>query len=114
MTSIKEWQDSMSDVDGWAEAVDYIDEDDVKRWTADKKMNPQKFKSALAFSLTSDTMRVHLFADNVFLRAHAASTCRLRGPAMRNRPRCPPVPPGYFELGASRLIRRVSSSCPWA
>ena len=31
MTSIKDWQDSMSDVDGWAaEAVDLIDEDDVK------------------------------------------------------------------------------------
>ena len=34
----------MSDVDGWAEAVDFIDEDDVKRWAADKKMDPQKFK----------------------------------------------------------------------
>ena len=74
MTSIKDWQDSMSDVDGWAEAVDFIDEDDVKRWTADKKMDPQKFKSALAFShTTSETMRVHLFADNYFLRAHAES-----------------------------------------
>ena len=58
MTSIKDWQDSMSEVDGWAEATDFIDEDDVKRWTADKKMDPQKFKSALAFSLTSETMRV--------------------------------------------------------
>ena len=37
MTSIKEWQDSMSEMDGWAEAVVYIDEDDVKRWNADKK-----------------------------------------------------------------------------
>ena len=46
----------MSDVDGWAEAVDFIDEDDVKRWTADKKMDPQKFKSALAFAVNSDTM----------------------------------------------------------
>ena len=27
MTSIKDWQDSMSEVDGWAEAVDYIDEE---------------------------------------------------------------------------------------
>ena len=71
MTSIKDWQDSMSDVDGWAEAVDFIDEDDVKRWTADKKMDPQKFKSALAFAVNSDTMRVHLVADNYFLRAHA-------------------------------------------
>ena len=42
-------------------------------WTADKKMDPQKFKSALAFAVTSDTMRVHLFADNYFLRAHAES-----------------------------------------
>ena len=48
MTSIaKDWQDSMSEVDGWAEAVDFIDEDDVKRWNADKKMDPQKFKSAV-------------------------------------------------------------------
>ena len=61
----------MSDVGGWAEAVDFIDEDDVKRWTADKKMDPQKCKSALAFAVNSDTMRVHLFADNHFLRAHA-------------------------------------------
>ena len=38
MTSIKDWQDSMSEVDGWAEMVDYIDEDDVKRWNADKKL----------------------------------------------------------------------------
>ena len=26
----------MSEVGGWAEAVDFIDEDDVKRWTEDK------------------------------------------------------------------------------
>ena len=79
MTSIEEWQDSMSDVDGWAEAVDFIDEDDVKRWTADKKLDPQKFKSALGFSLTSDSMRTYLFADNVFLRAHAESPLQLIG-----------------------------------
>ena len=72
----------MSDVDGWAEAVDFIDEDDVKRWTADKKMDPQKFKSALAFSLTSETMRVHLFADNYFLRAHAESL-QLKAPKQK-------------------------------
>ena len=81
MTSIKEWQDSMSAVDGWAEAVDLIDEDDVKRWTADKKMDPQKFKSALGFAVKSDTMRVHLFADNYFLRAHAESL-QLKAPAV--------------------------------
>lgn len=46
MTSIKDWQDSMRAADGWDEAVDLIDEDDVKRWNADPKMNPQKFKSA--------------------------------------------------------------------
>ena len=34
-------------------------------------MDPQKFKSALGFAVKSDTMRVHLFADNYFLRAHA-------------------------------------------
>ena len=45
MTSIaKDWQDSMSEVDGWAEAIDFIDEDDVKRWNEDKKLDPQKFK----------------------------------------------------------------------
>ena len=32
MTSIKDWQDSMREVDGWDEAVGYyIDEDDVER-----------------------------------------------------------------------------------
>ena len=41
MTSIKEWQDSMREVDGWDEAVDLIDEDDIKRWNADKKMDPR-------------------------------------------------------------------------
>ena len=61
----------MREVDGWAEAVDYIDEDDVKRWTADKKLDAQRSKSALAFAVKSDTMRKHLFADNYFLRAHA-------------------------------------------
>ena len=81
MTSIKEWRDSMSDVDGWAEAVDFIYEDDVKRWNADKKMDPEKFKSALQFSVTSDTMRVHLFADNYFLRAHA-ETLELKAPVI--------------------------------
>ena len=29
------------------EAIDFIDEDDIKRWTEDKKLNPQKLKSAL-------------------------------------------------------------------
>ena len=61
----------MREVDGWDEAVDLIDADDVKRWTADKKLDPQKFKSALRFAVNSDTMRVHLFADNYFLRAQA-------------------------------------------
>ena len=73
MTSIKDWQDSMSEVDGWAEATDFIDEDDIKRWTADKKMDPQKFKSALAMTVTSDTMKNYLFCDNVWLKAHAES-----------------------------------------
>ena len=72
----------MSDVDGWAEAVDFIYEDDVKRWNADKKMDPEKFKSALKFSVTSDTMRVHLFADNYFLRAHA-ETLELKAPKQK-------------------------------
>ena len=47
----------MREVDGWDEAVDFIDEDDVKRWTADPKMDPQKFKSAVAFTVKSDSMR---------------------------------------------------------
>ena len=72
MTSIKEWQDPMrGEVDGWDEAVDLMDEDDVKRWTEDKKLNPQKFKGALAMTVTSETMRSYLFADNLWLRAHA-------------------------------------------
>ena len=71
MTSIKEWQDSIREVDGWDEAADLMDEDDVKRWNEDKKLNPQKFKSALAMTVTSDSMRTYLFADNVWLRAHA-------------------------------------------
>ena len=71
MTSIKEWQDSMKEVDGWEEAVDLIEPDDLERWNADPKMDPQKFKSALAYTVKSDTMRVHLFADNYFLRAHS-------------------------------------------
>ena len=57
--------------DGWAEAVGLIEKDDVKRWNADPKMDLQKFKTALAFAVTSDTMKVHLFVDNYFLRAHA-------------------------------------------
>ena len=28
----------MREVDGWDEAVDLIDEDDIKRWNADKKL----------------------------------------------------------------------------
>ena len=71
MTSIKEWQDAMSAVDGWAEAVDLIDKDDIKRWNADKKMDPEKFKSALAMTVTSPTMKNYLFVDNVWLKAHA-------------------------------------------
>ena len=63
----------MRAVDGWDEAVDLIDEDDVKRWNADPKMNPQKFKSALDYAVKSDIMKVHLFVDNVFLKAHAES-----------------------------------------
>ena len=73
MTSIQEWQDAMRAADGWDEAVDLIDEDDVKRWNADPKMNPQKFKSALNYAVKSDIMKVHLFVDNVFLKAHAES-----------------------------------------
>lgn len=61
----------MSELDGWAEAVDFIEPGDVKRWTADPRIDLQKFKSALKFAITSDTMRKHLFADNYFLRAHA-------------------------------------------
>ena len=61
----------MSEMDGWAEAVDFIEPGDVKRWTADPRIDLQKFKSALKFAITSDTMRKHLFADNYFLRAHA-------------------------------------------
>ena len=61
----------MSDVDGWAEAVDLIDGDDVKRWNADKKMDPEKFKSALAMTVASPTMKNYLFVDNVWLKAHA-------------------------------------------
>ena len=71
MTSIKEWQDSMREVGGWDEAVDLIDEDDIKRWNADKKMDPKKFKSALAMTVTSDTMKNHLFCDNVWLKGFA-------------------------------------------
>ena len=52
----------MSEVDGWAEMIDYIDEDDVKRWNADKKLDPQKFKGALVMAVKSDSMRLHLFA----------------------------------------------------
>ena len=55
----------MREVDGWDEAVDLIDEDDVKRWNADPKMDTQKFKSALNLAVTSQTMKSHLFADNV-------------------------------------------------
>ena len=51
----------MSEVDGWAEMIDYIDEDDVKRWNADKKLDPQKFKSALDFAVKSDSMRLPPF-----------------------------------------------------
>ena len=40
----------MSEMDGWAEAVVYIDEDDVKRWNADKKLDPQKSKGALVMA----------------------------------------------------------------
>ena len=63
----------MSEVDGWAEAIDSIDEDDVKRWNEDKKLDPQKFKSALAMTVTSVTMKNYLFCDNVWLKAHAES-----------------------------------------
>ena len=74
MTSIaKDWQDSMSEVEGWAEATDFIDEDDVKRWNEDKKLNPQKFKSALAMTVTSDTIKNYLSCENVWLKAHAES-----------------------------------------
>ena len=63
----------MSEVDGWAEAIDFIDEDDVKRWNEDKKLDPQKFKSALGMTVTSETMKNYLFANNVWLKAHAES-----------------------------------------
>ena len=56
----------MSEVDGWAEAIDFIDEDDVKRWNEDKKLDPQKFKSALGMTVTSETMKNYLFVDNVY------------------------------------------------
>ena len=43
-----------------------------------------------------------------------ASTSQLEGPAKRNQPRCPPVPPVYFDPEAgSRLIRRASPSWSW-
>ena len=72
MTSIaKDWQDSMSEVDGWAEATESIYEDDVKRWNEDKKLDPQKSKSALAMAVTSVTMKNYLFCDNAWLKAHA-------------------------------------------
>ena len=61
----------MREVDGWDEAVDFIDKDDIKRWNADPKMDPQKFKSALNYAVKSDTMKVYLFADNFFLKSHA-------------------------------------------
>ena len=61
----------MREVGGWDEAVDLIDEDDIKRWNADKKMDPKKFKSALAMTVTSDTMKNHLFCDNVWLKGFA-------------------------------------------
>ena len=63
----------MKEVDGWEEADCHIEEDDVERWNADPKMDPQKFKSALNYAVKSDTMKVHLFVDNVYLKAHAES-----------------------------------------
>ena len=76
MTSIKDWQDSMREVDGWDEAVDLIDADDVKRWTADKKLDPQKFKSALGMAHTSDTIKNYLFGGNVWSRLVSSAVCR--------------------------------------
>ena len=57
MSHIKAWQDSMREVDGWDEAVDLIDKDDIKRWNADKKMDTQKFKSALDLAVKSNSVR---------------------------------------------------------
>ena len=61
----------MREVDGWDEAIDFIDEDDIKRWNEDKKIDPQKLKSALNLAVNAPTMRSYLFGDNVWLRAHA-------------------------------------------
>ena len=63
----------MREVDGWDEAVDFIDKDDIKRWNADKKMDPQKPKGALKLAVKSESMKLHLFCDNVCLKAHAES-----------------------------------------
>ena len=45
----------------------------MKRWNEDKKLDPQKFKSALGMTVTSETMKNYLFVDNVWLKAHAES-----------------------------------------
>ena len=50
-----------------------MDEHDVKRWNEDKKLDPQKFKSALGMTVTSSTMKNYLFCENVWLKAHAES-----------------------------------------
>ena len=55
-----------------------IDKDDAKRWTGDGKLNPKKFKSALAMTVTSDTTKRYLLADSVFLKAHAETGHQLR------------------------------------
>ena len=55
------------------EAVDLIDEDDVKRWTADSKLDPEKFKSALGMAHTSDTIKNYLFGGNVWLKGFAGT-----------------------------------------
>ena len=63
----------MREVGGWEEAVDLTEEDDVKRWNADKKLDPQKFKSVLGMAHTSESIKKYLFADNVWLIARAES-----------------------------------------
>ena len=45
----------------------------MKRWNEDKKLDPQKFKSALGMTVTSETIKNYLFVDNVWLKAHAES-----------------------------------------
>ena len=64
----------MKEVDGWEEADCHIEEDDVERWNADPKMDPQKSKGALNYAVNSESMKLHIFVNNVSLKeAHAES-----------------------------------------